>query len=274
MMTTKVVLLGTGTPNPSPKRSGPSIALIVDEKVYLVDFGAGVVRRAIEAGIKPPQLTTAFLTHFHSDHTVGYPDLIFTPAVVGRSVPLNVYGPRGLTQMTNHILEAYKMDIEERVNGLEPTTRDGYVVNTNEILDNDTSVVYGDENVSVEAFPVVHGSWPAFGFKFTSSDKTVVVSGDTAPTSTIIEKADGCDVLIHEVYSSVSIETRPPEWKKYHSSVHTSTHELAEIASQAKPKLLVLYHQLCWNRTDDELLEEIRERYTGEVVSGNDLDVF
>ena len=92
MMTTKVVLLGTGTPNPNPKRSGPSIALIVDEQVYLVDFGAGVVRRAIEAGIKPSQLTIAFLTHFHSDHTVGYPDLIFTPAVVGVVASLSASG--------------------------------------------------------------------------------------------------------------------------------------------------------------------------------------
>ncbi len=274
MMTTKVVLLGTGTPNPNPKRSGPSVALIVDEQVYLVDFGAGVVRRAIEAGIKPSQLTIAFLTHFHSDHTVGYPDLIFTPAVVGRDVPLNVYGPRGLTQMTNYILAAYEMDIEERVNGLEPTTRDGYVVNTNEIMNNTTSVVYDDENVSVEAFPVIHGSWPAFGFKFITSDKTIVISGDTAPTSAIIERAKDCDLLIHEVYSARSLETRPAEWRKYHSSVHTSTYELAEIASQARPKLLVLYHQLSWNRTDDELLQEIGERYDGEVVSGNDLDVF
>jgi len=90
---TRVILLGTGTPNPDPKRSGPSVAIVVDEEVYIVDFGPGIVRRAIKAGLTPSQLTRAFLTHLHSDHTVGYPDLILTPVVAGRIVPLEVYGP-------------------------------------------------------------------------------------------------------------------------------------------------------------------------------------
>ncbi|MGY5853723.1 MAG: MBL fold metallo-hydrolase [Candidatus Thorarchaeota archaeon] len=273
-MTTRIVLLGTGTPNPDPKRVGPSVAIIVDKSVYLVDFGPGVVRRAVEAGITPSQLTYAFLTHLHSDHTSGYADLILTPAVVGRNVPLNVYGPKGLKSMTNHILAAYEEDIKERIDGLEPTSRDGYVVNTYEIPENTVSIVYQDDNVKVEAFPVNHGSWPAYGFKFSTPDKTVVISGDTAPIETIVEMARNCDVLIHEVYSAVSLQNRPPEWREYHSAMHTSSYELAEIASQAKPKLLVLYHQLSWGRTHDELLVEVGERYDGEVVSGKDLDCF
>ncbi len=273
-MVTRVVLLGTGTPNPDPKRSGPSIAVIVDMSVHLVDFGPGIVRRTVEAGISPSQLTSAFLTHLHSDHTSGYPDLILTPAVVGRNEPLNVYGPKGLKSMTNHILAAYEEDIKERVNGLEPAIKESYVVNTYEIPENAISNVYQDDNVTVEAFPVNHGSWPAYGFKFSTPDKTVVISGDTAPTEMIVEMARDCDILIHEVYSSVSSQTRPSEWREYHSAVHTSSYELAEIASQVKPKLLVLYHQLFWGRTHDELLAEVRERYDGDVVSGNDLDCF
>ncbi|MGY5874161.1 MAG: MBL fold metallo-hydrolase [Candidatus Thorarchaeota archaeon] len=273
-MVTRVVLLGTGTPNPDPKRSGPSVAIIVDESVYIVDFGAGVVRRAVEAGIRPSQLTHAFLTHLHSDHTSGYPDLILTPAVVGRNAPLNVYGPMGLESMTNHILAAYKEDINERINGLEPAIKESYVVNTYEVPEDTISNVYHDDNVTVEAFQVNHGALLAYGFKFSTPDTTVVISGDTAPTETIVEMARDCDILIHEVYSAVSLQTRPPEWREYHSAVHTSSFELAEIASQAKPKLLVLYHQLSWNRTHDELLEEVRERYNGEVVSGKDLARF
>jgi ribonuclease BN (tRNA processing enzyme) len=134
--------------------------------------------------------------------------------------------------------------------------------------------VYQDNNVSVEAFPVVHGSWPAYGYKFTSSDRTIVISGDTAPTPVLVEKARGCDILVHEVYSGVALKNRGPEWIKYHSSVHTSSHELAEIASQSQPKLLVLYHQLFWSRTEAELLAEVKRGYDGKVVSGNDLDVY
>ena len=272
-MKTRVVLLGTGTPIPDPRRSGPSVAVIVGKKVYLIDFGPGVVRRAVEVGIKPQDLTHAFLTHLHSDHTAGYPDLILTPGVEGRRIPLEVYGPKGLQSMTDHILAAYKEDLRERFDGLEPASAEGYIVNVHEIPEAHSSVVFQNEQVTVEAFPVNHGSWPSFGYKFSTSDRTIVISGDTAPTPAIIEMAQGCDVLIHEVYSAIALEKRTAEWKRYHSSVHTSTYELAEIASQARPKLLVLYHQLSWTRTDDELLAEIKEKYDGEVVSGKDLDL-
>ncbi len=273
-MATSVILLGTGTPNIDPTRSGPSVAIIIDGSPYIVDFGPGVVRRAIEAGLKSTQLTRAFLTHLHSDHTGGYPDLIFTPAVDGRSTPLEVYGPSGLQSMTNHILAAYEEDIRERLNGLEPANPESYVVKCNEIDEDGTGVIYQDDRVLVEAFPVVHGSWPAYGYKFTSSDRTIVISGDTAPTQVLVEKARGCDVLIHEVYSAVALKNRAPEWIEYHTSVHTSSHELAEIAFQSQPKLLVLYHQLFWSRSEDELLAEVKSGYDGKVVSGNDLDVY
>jgi ribonuclease BN (tRNA processing enzyme) len=274
MSMTSVILLGTGTPNAEPKRSGPSVAIIVGDSVYLVDFGPGVVRRAVEAEISPSRLTRAFLTHLHSDHTVGYPDLILTPAVIGRNDPLEIHGPVGIEAMTNHILEAYKEDIRERTIGLEPVNQDSYIVRVHEIHRDFAGTIYRDEFVSVEAFPVDHGSWPAFGFKFKTPDKTIVVSGDTAPIDTLVEIAKNCDILIHEVYSAKALQLRTTEWKKYHSSVHTSSYELAKIASEAKPKLLVLYHQLSWTSTDEDLLAEVRERYDGEVVSGNDLDIF
>jgi ribonuclease BN (tRNA processing enzyme) len=273
-MATSVVLLGTGTPNINPARSGPSVAVIVDGSSYIVDFGPGVVRRAIEAGLKSSQLTRAFLTHLHSDHTSGYPDLILSTGLDGRNAPLEVYGPVGLQSMTNHVLAAYEDDIQERLKGLEPANPDSYVVKCHEIKKDALGIVFQDEKVSIEAFPVVHGSWPAYGYKFNSPDSTIVISGDTAPTPVLVEKAKGCDILIHEVYSAVALKSREPEWQRYHTSVHTSSHELAEIASKANPKLLALYHQLFWSRSDAELLEEVKSRYNGKVVSGKDLDVF
>ena len=278
MPQTQVVLLGTGTPNADPDRSGPSVAIVVNDQPYLIDFGPGVVRRAAAAhraginGLAVKKLTRAFVTHLHSDHTAGYPDLILTPWVLGRNQPLEVYGPLGIQQMTEHILKAYERDIYVRINGLEPGNKEGYKVHAHEI---GPDLIYQDENVTVTAFFVKHGSFePAFGFRFEARDRTIVISGDTVPVPCLIEHAQNCDVLIHEVYSVRGFATRPPEWQKYHSNSHTSSHELAEIAKQVKPGLLVLYHQLFWGVTEAELIAEIREIYDGPVVSGKDLDVF
>ncbi|MHA2113680.1 MAG: MBL fold metallo-hydrolase [Candidatus Hodarchaeales archaeon] len=270
-MKTKVILLGTGTPIPDPEHFGPSIAIRRNNSVYIVDFGPGVVRRAVAAGIKPSQITTAFLTHLHSDHTAGYPDLIFTPAVEGRNQPLTVYGPKGTRSMTEHILQAYSMDIKERGYGLEPTSQDGYKVIVEEI---NPGVIYEHKDLSVMAIHVNHGSWPAFGFKFVTPEKTIVISGDTTPTPTFVEFAKRCDILIHEVYSAVGLKRRRAEWIRYHSNYHTSSYELGKLANDIKPKILVLYHQLFMGRTDSDLLKEVHKFYSGEIVSGKDLDVF
>ncbi len=275
---TKIVLLGTGTPGADPDRSGPAVAIVVNDTPYLIDCGPGVVRRAAKAfrsgvdALKVRNLNRLFVTHLHSDHTAGYSDLILTPWVLGRSKPLEVYGPTGIDEMTEHILAAYQQDIRIRLDGLEPANDSGWQVNSHDI---EPGIIYQDSNVTVEAFAVKHGSWPeAYGFVFTTPDRKIVISGDTVPSETLVAKCDGCDILIHEVYSAVRFENRSPEWKKYHSSFHTSSYELAELASRAKPELLVLYHQLYWGATDEELLSEIKEKYDGEVVSGRDLDVF
>lgn len=275
---TQIVLLGTGTPNADPDRSGPSVAIVVDETPYLVDFGPGVVRRAAAAqrmGVKAlamPKLTRAFVTHLHSDHTAGYPDLIFTPWVLEREQSLEVYGPKGLKAMTKHILEAYREDIHIRLNGLEPANKTGYKVKVNEIR---PGVIYSDRNVKVTAFLVNHGSWPeAFGYRFDTPDRSIVISGDCAPSESIVKNCNGCDVLIHEVYSQAGFMTRPPVWQRYHSNFHTSTRELGEIATKAKPGLLILYHQLFWGTSDQDLVNEVRQFYNGRVVSGTDLAVF
>lgn len=275
---TKVVLLGTGTPNAEPDRSGPAVAIIVNNTSYLIDAGPGIVRRASAAyqkGIKALDFTnlkTAFITHLHSDHTVGLPDLIFTPWVLGRNEPLELYGPPGIRSMVEHIIKAYQEDIRLRLKGLEPANPEGYKVNVHEI---EPGMVYEDDNIRVRAFPVKHGSWKhAFGFRFESPDRTIVISGDTIPTESLVEQAKGCDVLIHEVYAQAWFERKSPEWKKYHASFHTSSLELAEIAKRIKPGLLVLYHQLLIGFTEDDLLAEIRAVYKGKVAYGHDLDVY
>lgn len=275
--TTNVVLLGTGTPFANPQRSGPSVAIVVNDIPYIVDFGPGVVRRAASAfesgvkGLKVDGLKRAFLTHLHSDHTTGYPDLIFTPWTVGRKVKLEVYGPPGTDNMTRNILKAYQADIDERLQGLEPANESGFQVECHEI---DAGEIYHDSNVCVHAFPVDHGSWKAYGYKFTTPDKTIVISGDTTACENIVYWSRDCDILIHEVYSVKGFEKRSSKWQKYHSSVHTSSKELAEIASKVNPKLLILYHQLFFGASEDDLLLEVKQGYSGNIVSGKDLDIY
>lgn len=275
---TQIVLLGTGTPNADPDRSGPSVAIVVNDTPYLVDFGPGIVRRAAAAvrkgiqGLAVKNLNRVFVTHLHSDHTGGYPDLILTPWVLERKEPLEVYGPKGIKAMTGHILKAYREDIDIRLRGGEPSNKTGYKVIAHEIK---PGVVYKDENVTVKAFLVNHGTWrEAYGFRFETPDRTIVISGDCRPSPSVIQNCDGCDVLIHEVYSEAGFARRPPEWQKYHSRYHTSSRELAELASKARPGLLVLYHQLFWGTSEDDLLTEVRAGYSGKVVSGRDLDVY
>lgn len=278
---TKVILLGTGTPNPDPRHSGCSVAIVVGETPYIIDFGPGLIRKA--AALSPQfggsikalnveNIKRAFLTHLHSDHTVGYPDLILTPWVMGRNEPLEVYGPEGIVNMTNHILKAYEDDIKYRLYGLEPANNEGWRVIAHEIGE---GKIYQDKNISVEAFLVNHGSWPnAYGFRFTTPDKVIVISGDTAPSENVVDFSKNADILIHEVYYQKGFEQKNEFWKTYHSKNHTSTYELGEMANRAKPNLVILYHILFWGAAEEDLLKEISEKYTGKVVVGADLAVF
>ncbi len=275
----RVVMLGTGTPNADPDRSGPSVAIIAGRSAYLVDAGPGVVRRAAAAArlgdsaLVASRLRIVFLTHLHSDHTVGLADLILTPWVLERSEPLEVYGPPGTKDMVKHLLAAYKEDIRNRVDGLEPANETGYKVNVHEVK---AGVVFRDSNVVVRAIAVPHGDWKyAFAYRFETADRSIVVSGDARAGDALVNACNGCDVLVHEVYSAERFKTRPPEWQAYHARAHTSTVELAQVATRARAKLLVMYHQLFWGTNDDGLLAEIRGAgYAGRVESAADLRTY
>ena len=276
----KVILLGTGTPIPDPASSGPCVAVVVNGQAYLFDAGAGVVRQAEAAAEKfgiaalgATPLTRLFFTHLHSDHTLGYPDVILTPWVVGRRLPLEVYGPEGLAAMTENLKQSYAADIKIRTEGLEHLSSRNLAVNVHEIS---AGPVYRDANVAIRAIPVAHGSWPqAFGYAIDAAGRSIVISGDASPSESIVEACRGCDVLVHEVYSAVRFDAVYGRGGQYHTAFHTSTRELAEMASKSKPKLLVLYHQLYFGpREGVDLEKEIRRFYSGNVVSGRDLTAY
>ena len=278
---TKVVMLGTGTPIPDPKRSGPSVAIVVNGTPYIIDFGPGVIRRAMQMsptyggdieGMEIENIKRAFLTHLHSDHSTGLPDLIFTPWPMERDEPLEVFGPEGIIEMVSHVQKAYGEDIRYRLYGLEPANNQGWRVNAHVVSE---GLVYEDDNVKVEAFPVVHGSWPnAFGYRFTTPDRVIVISGDATLSESVEKYSEGADILIHEVYSDEGLSQRTPFWQKYHSNNHTSASDLGKLASRVKPKLLVLYHLLFFGASEEQLFNEVSEHFSGDVVLADDLDVF
>jgi len=258
----------------------------VNDTPYLVDFGPGVVRRAAAAyqkgirGFGPGvvNLRTVFLTHLHADHTAGYPDLILTPWIMGRREPLEAYGPKGLNDMTRHVLAAWKVDVENRVKGIDRLPAAGCGVNVHEI---DQGTIFKDRHVRVTAFRVRHGELRnSFGFRFETPDKTIVISGDTAPTETLIENCKGCHVLIHEAYSQKTYQEVSPKWQAYRRNYHTSSKELALLAARTKPQLLIIYHRsnpgaaITLPNPETALLNEIRHTYKGNVIVGHDLDVF
>ena len=284
---TQVVLLGTGTPPADPDRSGPASAVVVNGTPYLVDFGAGVVRRAKSAAVDkgiaaldPVKLRVAFVTHLHSDHVVGYPDLMLTPWVIGRRVPLEVYGPPGIKEMTAKIIEAYKVDYETRMKDRNLYTvgasAEGHGANAYEVR---PGVVYKDANVTVTAFATKHAV-ESYGYRFDTADRSIVFSGDTNPTQATIDACRGCDVLVHEVLT-LDWLSRRPDFVKYAATHHTTTPQLIELATKAKPKLLILSHTSLSIRptVDSErstiatMLAEMAG-YAGRVVVGRDLDVY
>ena len=254
---------------------------------HWVDFGAGIVRRAKSAvadkgvtALEPVNLRVVFATHLHSDHTVGYPDLILTPWVLGRRFPLEVYGPTGIKAMTEHVIEAYRADFETRTKdrslysvGAFP---EAHGVNTHEIR---AGLVYKDTNVTVTAFPTKH-AMESYGYRFDTADRSIVISGDTNPTQATIDACHGCDVLIHEALTKEWLPKRP-DFQAYASQFHTTTPQLTDLASQAKPRLLIIYHASLSMRpavdsdrsTVAQILSEM-SGYSGHVVVGRDLDVY
>lgn len=277
---TQVVLLGTGNPNPFPERAGPAIAVIVNDQPYIFDAGEGVMRRAEAArqkhglaGLGRAKFNKLFLTHLHWDHTVGVPEVMMSPWTQGRSGPLEIYGPLGSADMAKHLSAAYTADVAIRTEGLEPATSEGWRVDATEF---DRAYTYKDDNVTIEAFPVCHGAMEqSVGYKVTTPDRVIVISGDTAYCPIIAEKAKGADILLHEGYPTASRAKLPADWSAYHTAYHTSAVDIARIASEAKPKLLVLYHQLTWKGDPLSMItDEIAETYKGAVVNGADLDIF
>jgi ribonuclease Z len=278
---TRVVILGTGTPTPVADRSGPGVAVITNGQAYVFDAGGGMVKRAIEAsekmGIKelnPQDIDHLFLTHLHSDHIHDVSELA-TSRWWSRPQRLAIYGPKGLARYVQLTNEASKIEADIRAVGTPDeliVDREGYVATATEISD---GLVFENADIRVEAFTVPHGDIrPAFGYKVTTSDKTIVISGDTSYSETLAQVAKGADILIHEVMSGDNLATQSEFWQQYHGASHTSATDVGRVASIAQPALVVLYHVLFFGASAEAIVAEANRSWPGKVVLANDLDIF
>ena len=275
---THFFVLGSGTPNPNPERMGSAYLVLVDDTPYLFDFGSGVVRRVAAlttnwggnfSNFDVTKLEYAFLSHIHSDHTLGLADLIITPWIMGRDKPLKIFGPEAAKDMADHIIKAYQPDIDYRIFGTQPQNDKGYKTIFTSI---EEGSIYEDDNISVTAFLNDHGDLSdSYGFLVKTKDKTILISGDTGPSKNLMKYGKDIDILVHEVYSQAGFEKKEPDWKIYHKAHHTSPSELAKIANQLKPKTLVLSHILFWGSTEEEILLAIKREFKGNVILANDL---
>ena len=278
---TKLIILGSGTPNPDPERYGSGYAVVVNDEAYIVDFGPGIVRRISAMSptwggefpsMELENINTAFLTHIHSDHSGALADLILTPWIMGRDEPLDLYGPEGLKAMSENITEAYIDDINYRLYGSQPANELGFTTNVTEISDDGT--IFKDNNIEVIAFKNAHGDFKnSFGFLFITDDKRILFSGDTAVSNNLMKYGKNLDILVHEVFSSETFVNKTKDWQIYHQAHHTSSIDLGIIADELQPKKLVLSHILFWGASEESLLKDVRKNFNGETIIAADLMV-
>lgn len=275
---TRLVLLGTaGGPTPKAKSAAPSQAIVIDDRIYLVDCGDGVARQLALAKLPVRNLRAVFITHHHSDHNAGYGPLFLLGWPGGLSRPVDTYGPPPLVAMTTHLLEAYRYDIELRMRDegrppLAPLVRPHEITTAGEIFKDDRIRVTAALN---DHPPIEH----SFAYRFDTADRSIVISGDTRYSENVIKLARGADVLVHEVTSREFWERpggpQPPDVVRHILASHTDAPDVGRVAAAAGVGLLVLSHYVPTEGpgapANEQWIAGVRRYFKGKVVVGTDL---
>jgi ribonuclease Z len=270
----RVTLLGTGAPTPAMNRFGPSILIEAGAQKFLFDAGRGALQRLAQAKVRWEDVDGVFLTHLHSDHVVGFPDLWLTGWLVGpgRDRPLNVWGPRGTKKMMSLLEQAYEYDIRIRLYD-DKASPDGVVILAEDIGE---GVVFEKAGVKITAFEVDHRPVkPAFGYRVDYGGRSVVLSGDTRISENLVRYARGADVLIHEVIASDLFlqDGKPSERTKSVVAHHTTPEQAGDVFTKVKPRLAVYSHIVPPAATEQDLIAPTRKTYSGPLEVGEDLMV-
>lgn len=276
---TRLILLGTGGgPRPRTDRVASAQVILVDDAAYVVDCGDGVARQLVAAGVPLTQLRHIFITHHHSDHNADYGNLILSAWTVGLGTRLDTWGPPPLDQITRLFLEMSAPDINVRIadEGKPPLAP---LVHPHELTAG--GAVFKDNSVSVTAAVVPHPLVEtALAYRFDTADRSIVISGDTAPSDELIALARRADVLVHEAMYLPAIDrlaARVPSatrLKQHLLASHTTAEDAGRVAQAAGVKLLVLSHLVPADDatiTDEMWIEAARTHFRGPVVIGRDL---
>lgn len=274
-----VTLLGTGSPVPSNVRFSQSILVEAGQDKLVFDLGRGVTIRLAQLGIPFKDVTASFITHFHSDHLVGLPDLWLTgwlPTPFGsRTEPMTIYGPKGTVAMTRHLSEAFAEDIRIRIAD-EKLPPKGIAFDAHDIR---PGVVYQHGGVKVSAFESHHGDLidPNYGYTIEYDGKKVVISSDTTYDERVAAQAKGADLLLHEVADiDPALIKNFPRLKEVEAH-HTSPEEAGRIFSLARPKLAAFTHIIVVKANapldldPTEVRTRTRKTYSGPLAIGEDL---
>jgi ribonuclease Z len=268
----RVTLLGTGVPTPVLERFGPSTLVEAGEEILLFDAGRGAIQRLYQIKTPLKKLRAVFLTHLHSDHTVGLPDVWLTGWLTGRpETPLHVLGPRGTKAMMTYLELAYQYDIRIRLYD-DRTPPEGVVVLAEDIAE---GVIYERNGVKVTAIEVDHAPIrPAFGYRIDYAGRSAVISGDTRFSEHLIQHAKGADVIVHEVISADLMRARPGKNTEALEAViahHTTPEQAGEVFTRVQPRLAVYTHIIPVTSTGKDIIPQTRKTYNGPLEAGEDL---
>lgn len=277
----QVVLLGTGTPPPLMNRFGPSTLVQLGGKTFLVDAGRGATQRMWQKKVKFGQgLDAVLLTHLHSDHVVGLPDIFLTGWLGGpfgrRKAPLSLIGPQGSQNLADGIIMAYSWDINTRIAD-QKLAPEGAMMNVTETTG---GVVYDQDGVKITSFKVDHGGGiidPVVGYRFDFDGRSVVISGDTIRNQALIDHAKGVDVLIHSIGAArQELLDTSPLWKRIMGH-HITPEDAGSVFNDTQPKLAVFHHVVAATNGKikpvpaKEMLARAKAVYSGPLVMGQDL---
>lgn len=273
--TIKVTLLGTGSPPPAMNRFGPSTLVEAGRQKFVFDAGRGALQRLTQTRVRWQDVDAVLLTHLHSDHVVGFPDIWLTGWLTGsgRDRPLNVWGPRGTSKMMSYLEQAYEFDIRIRLYD-DRAAPEGVVILAEDIKE---GVVFDKGGVKITAFEVDHEPIkPAFGYRIDYGGRSVVLSGDTRVSENLIRYAQNVDLLIHEVAVPETFQrvAARPERAKSIIEHHVTPEQAGEVFARTKPKLAVYSHIVLPIATEQDLIAPTRNTYSGPLEVGEDLMVF
>jgi ribonuclease Z len=270
----KVTLLGTGTPVPAVNRFGPSILVEAAGQKFVFDAGRGAMQRLAQLKVRWQDVDGVFLTHLHSDHVVGFPDLWLTGWLVGpgRDRPLRVWGPRGTQKMMSRLEEAYDFDIRIRLYD-DRAAPNGVLLFVQDIEEGFT---FDNGGLKITAFEVDHSpAWPAFGYRIDYGGRSVVLSGDTRISQNLIRHAQNVDLLVHEVASPESFQRAGvrPERARGVIAHHVTPEQAGEVFAKTNPRLAVYSHIVQPDADEADLIPPTRKHYAGPLQVGEDLMV-